>query len=362
MRAKTTFFVVILLLATVPATVTAEQTRTGGTVVIEQGETVNDDLTATAGNVVIRGTINGDLTAFAGNVLIARTGTVSGDMSALAGNVRIEGNVTGNVESGGGNFVLARTGTVGGSLEGSAGYTLLAGTVSGDTQITSETLRVAETATINGNLVYDAETFERAPGATIEGTVRQDESMADVGPAPVPRVPNWVGTLYGFLVNLLLGVVLLAVFPAFSDGVAERARGEPLLSAGVGLLLLILVPLMLVLFAITIIGIPISLLGAFLFIILLWVGTVYGSFTVGVWLLSLADEVNRWLALLVGLLVVAVINQIPILGGLIQFIVLLLGLGALAMSVRARYRGGRRITPEYAETTSEGTDDESPTA
>ncbi|WP_266079112.1 bactofilin family protein [Haladaptatus caseinilyticus] len=357
MRAKTTLIVVVLLLATFPATATAEQTRTGGIVVIERGETVNGDLTATAGSVVVRGTINGDLTAFAGNVLVARTGTVGGNVSALAGNVRIEGAIGGNVETGGGNFVLARTGTIRGMLEGGAGYSLLAGTVGGDVQITSETLEVAGTASIGGNLVYDAETFERVPGASIEGTVRQDESMANVGPAPVPRVPNWIGTLYGFFVNLLLGAVLLAVFPTFSDGVAERARSTPLLSAGVGLLLLILVPIVLVVFAITIIGIPISILGAFLFVILLWVGTVYGSFTLGVWLLSLADEANRWLALLVGLLVVALVNQIPILGGLIQFVVLLLGLGALAMAVRARYRG-RRITPEYAETVETGADDE----
>ncbi|GAA0224016.1 bactofilin family protein [Haladaptatus pallidirubidus] len=366
MRAKATLLVVFLLVATLPATAAAEQTRTAGTVVIAEGETVNDDLTATAGSVVVRGTVNGDLTALAGNVLVARTGTVSGDVSAIAGNVRIEGTVTGNVESGGGNFVLAQTGTVGGSLEGAAGYSQLAGTVGGDVQVASDTLAVTETATIDGNLVYDAETFERAPGATIGGTVRQDESMADVGPTPVPQIPNWVGTLYGFFVNLLLGVILLAVFPSFSEGVAERARGNPLFSAGVGLLLFILVPIVLVLFAITIIGIPISLLGALLFAVLLWVGTVYGSFSVGVWLLALADSANRWLALLVGLLVVAVVTQIPILGGLIQFLVLLLGFGALATATRARYRG-RRNAPEDAgtegsETMDTGADDESTTA
>ncbi|SIR53154.1 protein CcmA, bactofilin family [Haladaptatus litoreus] len=361
MRAKATLLVVFLLIVTLPATAAAEQTRTAGTVVVAEGETINDDLSATAGSVVVRGTVNGDLSALAGNVLVAETGTVSGDVSALAGNVRIEGTVTGNVESGGGNFVLAQTGTIGGSLEGAAGYSQLAGTVGGDVQVASETLAITETATIDGNLVYDAETFERAPGATIGGTVRQDESMADVGPTPVPQIPNWVGTLYGFFVNLLLGVLLLAVFPTFSDGVAERARSEPLFSAGVGLLLLILVPIALVLFAITIIGIPISLLGALLFGIVLWIGTVYGALTVGVWLLSLADRTNRWLALLVGLLVVAILTQIPIFGGLVQFLVLLLGLGALAIGVRARYRG-RRITPEYAETTDTGTDEESTTA
>ncbi|WP_458207219.1 bactofilin family protein [Haladaptatus sp. NG-SE-30] len=337
----------------------AQQTRTGGAVVVEQGETIDGDLTATAGTVVIRGTVNGDLTAFAGNVLVAQSGTISGDLSALAGNVRIEGNVAGNVEAGGGNLVVAQPGRIGGTLEGSAGSTLLAGTITGDVQVVSETLQVAETADIGGDLVYDAGTFERAQGASIAGTVRQDESLVDVGPAPAPRVPNWVGALYGFFVNLLLGAILLAVFPTFSDRVSERARGDPVLSAGVGLLLLVLVPILLIVFAITIIGIPISLLGALLFAILLWAATIYGAFTVGVWLLSLADERNRWLALVVGLLVIALLSQIPILGGLVQFIVLLLGLGALAMAIRAHYRG-RRETPTYAERAERRTDEESP--
>ncbi|WP_227375226.1 polymer-forming cytoskeletal protein [Haladaptatus halobius] len=359
MRTRAVFLVLVLLLAGATATATAQQTRTGGTVVVQEGETVDGSLTATAGTVVVHGTVNGDLSAFAGNVLVAQTGTVRGDVSAFAGNVRIGGDVTGDVEAGGGNLVVARTGTVGGSLEGAAGYTLLAGTVRGDAEVTSETLRVAETTRIGGDLVYDAETFERAPGASIGGTVRQDETLANVGPAPALRVPNWVGALYGFLVNLLLGAVLLAVFPTFSGHVAERTRDDPVLSAGVGLLLLVLVPILLVVFAVTIIGIPISLLGALLFVILLWTAAVYGSFAVGIWLLSLVDETNRWLALAVGLLVVTLLSQIPIFGGLVQFIVLLLGLGALAMALRARYRG-RRTTPTYAERAGRGTDEESP--
>lgn len=350
---------VVLLLATVPATVAAEQTRTGGTVVVDRGETVRGGLTATGGNVVVRGTVNGDLNAFSGNVVIARTGTVTGDVSAFAGNVRIEGTVDGNVEAGSGNFVVARSGSVGKSLEGSAGYTLIAGTVNGNARVSSETLTVADTANVGGNLVYDAETFNREQGATVGGTVRQDASLNDASPISMPTVPGWIGAVYGFFVNLLLGVLLLAVFPAFSDGVADRGRTDPVFSVGVGILLLILVPIVLIVFAVTLIGIPISILGALIFVIFLWIATVYGSLTVGVWLLSLANEGGHWLGLLVGLFVVAILSRIPYLGGLVRLVVLLLGLGALAMALRSHYRG-RRVTPQYAEGTRSGGDEETP--
>ncbi|WP_458190091.1 bactofilin family protein [Haladaptatus sp. NG-WS-4] len=359
MRAHVSIVAVVLLLATLPATAAAEQTRAGGTVVVGQGETIDDDLTATAGTVIVRGTINGDLTAFAGNVLVAQNGTVNGDASALAGNVQVEGTVTGNVEAGGGNLVVGQTGRIGGTLEGSAGSILVAGTVGEDARVVGETLRVAGSADIGGDLVYNVGTFERAPGASIGGVVRQDETLGDVGPAPTPMVPGWVGTLYGFLVNLLLGAVLLAVFPTFSENVSKRVQDDPVFSAGVGLLLLVLVPTVLIVFAITIIGIPISLLGALLFAIFLWAATVYGAFAVGVWLLSLADERNRWLGLVVGLLVVALLGQIPVLGGFVQFVVLLLGLGALALALRARYHG-RREAPTEVTRVERGSDEESP--
>ncbi len=359
MRAHAGILLMILLLAVAPATAAAEQTRTGGSVVVGQGETVRGGLTATGGTVVIRGTVNGDLNAFSGNVLIDQGGTVNGDVSAFAGNVRIEGTVTGNVDAQTGNLVIARSATVGQSLEGSSGYTLIAGTVEGNARVSSETLTLADTANVGGNLVYDVGTFNREQGATVGGTVRQDESLNSAGPASVPSVPGWVGVIYGFFVNLLLGVLLLAVFPTFSDGVADKGRDNPLFSIGVGVLLLILVPIVLIVFAVTLIGIPISIIGALLFAVFLWVAGVYGSFIVGVWLLSLAGEASRWLGLLLGVFVISVLDRIPIVGGIVQLVVLLLGLGALAMALRSRYRG-RRSTPEYAETTRRGTDEETP--
>ncbi len=351
--------VAVLLLALAPATAAAEQTRTGGNVVVGQGQTVKGGLSATGGTVVIRGTVDGNLDAVSGNVLIAQTGTVNGDVSAFAGNVRIEGTVNGNVDAQTGNLVVAKSATVGKSLEGASGYALIAGTVKGNARITGETLTLANSANVGGNLVYDVNKFNRQNGASVGGTVQRDESMNNAGPSPIPHIPGWVGAVYGFFVNLLLGIVLLALFPTFSDSVADNGRTNPLFSIGVGILFLILVPIVLIVFAITIIGIPITILGAIVFAIFLWVATVYGSLTVGVWLLSLADTGGHWLGLILGLFVVAILSRIPIVGGIVTFVVLLLGLGALAAALWTRYRG-RRTTPKYAETTRSGGDEETP--
>lgn len=326
----------VLALAAVPAPAAAEETRTGGTVIVEEGETIDGDLRAFAGTVVVRGTVNGDLTAFAGNVFV--DGQVNGNLEAFAGNVRINGTVTGDASAAGGNVFLAEGGRIGGQFEAGAGNVGVDGEVGGAARLSAETITVGPSAVVGGDLAYDGN-LDLADEARVAGDVRQEDDLGVGVGGPV--VPNWVGWAYGLLVNLLLGAALLLIFPIFSANLADRAAASPLRSGGVGLLLLVGIPVLVVLLFISLVGIPLGLVGMVLFPLLLWLGYVYGSFTVGSWLLSHTDVDSRWLALLVGLLVVSVVGLVPVLGALVQFLVLLLGLGALALGLRDRYRGRR---------------------
>lgn len=327
---------VLVALAAVPAPVAADETRSGSTVIVEEDETVGEDLTVFGGTLIVRGTVEGDLTAFTGNVFI--DGRVNGNVDAFSGNVRVNGTVTGDVRGFGGNVALAESGRIGGQFEAAGGNVVLDGEVGGDARLGAGTISVGPNAVVGGDLAYDGD-LALADGARIEGQVTQsDDAGIEVGG---PAVSNWVGWVYGLLVNLLLGAVLLTVLPGFSREVTRRATDAPLRSAGVGLLLFVAIPVLLILLLVTIVGIPLSLSGAVVYALLLWVGTVYGMYAVGVWGLSLADADNRWLALVVGVVAVSLVGLIPLLGGLVQFAVLLLGFGALALSVRARYRGRR---------------------
>jgi len=328
---------VLVTLAVVPAPVAADETRSGGTVVVGPDETVDDDLTAFAGTVVVRGTVDGDLTAFAGNVFV--DGNVTGDLEAFAGNVRINGTVDGDASAVGGNVFLAQSGRVGGQLDAAAGNVVLEGAVGSDARLGGATVTVRPSAAVGGDLVYSGQ-LDLADGATVDGQVRQSDDL-DVG-ITGPIVPGWVGWAYGLLVNLLLGAVLLLVFPRFSGAVAARAVERPLRSAGVGLALFVGVPILLVLVAITLVGIPLSVFGALVYGLAIWLGLVYGSFSVGTWLVGLADADSRWLALIAGVLVVSLADFAPVVGGLLQFLVVLLGLGALALAIWKRYQNRNR--------------------
>jgi len=324
-----------LALSVVPGLAAAE-TRTGGTVVVGPDETVDGDLDAFGGSVVVRGTVTGDVNAFGGDVFVAEGARIGGSVNAAAGSVRIAGRVDGGVSGAAGDVTVLESGTVG-SLDAGAGSVTVDGTVRGDATVGAETLVVGSSGIVEGDLRYDAGEFVNE--GTVEGRTVRDESIAQ-GPQfdPVGGVGQAAFDVYGFLVNLALGAILLLIFPRFSSRVADRAASDPVRSGGVGLLGLLAVPLALVLFAITIIGIPITLVGALLFAVLAWIGTVYGRFAVGEWLTELAGIENRWLALLVGFLAVAVGARLPWVGPLVRLVVFLLGLGAVVLVAYDAYR------------------------
>jgi cytoskeletal protein CcmA (bactofilin family) len=330
----------LVVLAPFGTTVAAAQSAPTdpGTIVVEEGETV-DRVDGFAGAVVVRGTVTGDVSAVAGSIRIAETGTVEGNLDGSAGAIVVAGTVNGDVQVGGGSFELTDTGRIGGDLEAGAAYIGVDGTIDGNVKAGGGSVTIGPNANVGGEFRYDAGEFSRSPDAVVEGGVVQDPSLSmdgDTGP-DTSFLPSWVGTVYSLLASLLFGVVLLAVLPRFSTSVASNATDTPLKSGGVGLLALVGAPVVLVLLAITIVGIPLMLVGVGLFVLAIWAAVVYGQFAVGTWVLGLADRENRWLALVVGLVGFALIGTIPIVGALAEFVVFLLGLGALALALRELY-------------------------
>lgn len=322
----------LLVGALVPGLATA-QTGGGQSVIVEEGTTVSS-VDAVAGSVIVRGTVTGDVSAAAGNVLIV--GTVEGDVNAATGNLRIPGTVEGDVSAGAGNVHLEEGGVIGGNFQAGAGNVQIDGRIDGDATIGAETIILGENAAIAGSLTYDGNLGGNYDA--VAGDITHDSSLGG-GPTDFQPVGTVAFAFYAFLVNLVLGALLLAALPRFSASVADRVTTDPLRSGLVGLGVVIGVPLLLVLLLVTVVGIPLSLAGMVAFALVAWVALVYGRFAVGSWLLSLADADNRWLALVLGLLLGAILSLVPFIGGLLNAVIFLLGLGAL---VAVLYEGFQR--------------------
>ena len=329
--------VAVLAVGTMPAAVAAQSNaQTGGTVVVEEGETV-DDLEAFAGTVVVEGAVTGDVEVVAGDVRI--DGDVGGDVEAVGGSVTIGGTVEGGVDAAAGTVTITDGATVGGDVAIGAGSVVVDGTIEGDAEIGAETIQLGDDAAIAGDLRYGG-SLEGNTDAVAGETVQDSSIGVDLVPT-IPPIASWLFALYAFALNLLLGAVLLWLFPRFSAGVADRIGTAPVRSGLAGLGVLVGVPILLIATAITVLGIPIAVVGAVVFALLVWIGIVYGRFAVAAWLLGLVGVGSRWLALVVGLAGGALLGQIPYLGGLLNVLIFLLGLGAVAIGLYTHRRDTR---------------------
>ena len=325
----------------------AGQSVTGasGSIVVGEGETV-DGIEGVAGSIVVHGTVTGDLSGAAGSIRIAETGRVEGNLDAAAGTLIVDGTVTGDVQAGAGSFELSDGARVGGAIDVGAGSITVDGAVGGDVRAAAETVVIGPNADVGGEFRYDASEFTRDPDANVAGGVVEDASLrGDTGVSfGMDVAPSWFGTVYAFAAHLVLGAVLLFVFPRFSRDVAARVERDPLESGGVGLLTLFAVPIVVLLVTVTVVGIPLALLGIAGYVAAIWIATVYGRYAVGTWALRRLGSENRWLALVVGLAGVAVLGAVPLVGWIVELLALLLGLGALAFGLRGRYQDAKGST------------------
>ncbi len=340
----------------------SDKLRTGETVSVDAGETVDHDLYVFAGDVVVDGTVAGDLVAGAGTVVI--NGTIEGDLTVGAGRVFIPGEVSGDVRSGSGEI----------SVGGTIGEDLVAG---------SGRLTVEETGEIGEDLIFGAGTVlvEGAVVGSVMGTASEYTRSGTVGgtedvrieagldpgepdePEPVEVVRDGLAHL---VTVLILGGLALLLVPGAVRASETALRTRPLASAGIGigvlvgyLIQFIAVILLMILLAIAFAAAALDALAG----IALWLGVIdlmVTSFLLFVSASFLVDAVvgialaqlvargwakDRWqefVLLLGGAFVVVLVTSLPVIGPIAKLVVVVLGLGAMAIAFGALWR---RIVP-----------------
>jgi hypothetical protein len=343
-----------------------DKLQTGERVVIEEGQRIPHDLYAFAGTVVMNGTIEGDLVAGAGVVTI--NGTVEGDLTVGSGQVFVLGEVLGDVRAGTGQM------TVGGSigedlLVASGQLTVSPGGSIGEDLIFTSGQAVVDGA-VEGSILGTAGEYER--NGTVGGT---EDVTIDPGVAPpvapgVPAPEVVVGDAVRHWVSVVvLGGLGLLLVPNAMRATEGALRRRPLASAGLGIGVLvgyligfIALILLLILAAIALASVTLDGLAALVIwggiltllvsMFLLIVGTLYvvdavvglavGQLTARGWATS------RWheLALLIaGSFVVVLVMNLPVIGPIAKLVVIVLGLGAMAVAIGEWWSRGHPPTP-----------------
>jgi cytoskeletal protein CcmA (bactofilin family) len=356
----------------VPATGARAADPQVGQTVVQSGPAVGSDLYAFGGGVDIQADVQGDLVAAGGRVVTA--GRVEGNLIVAAGSVDLGGTVKRNVRGVGGAFTISgrvgrnltagggtvvltpeavidgRARLVGGEIRvagkvasklyAAGAVIVLGGDFLGDVDLVAQEIEVLPTARIKGTLTYWSPRDARIDHeATIQGGVIHNLPE-------LPRALTRSGTALVtvsrvlFMAGLIVtGVALYLIFPGFTVLASNTIGSDPFRSLGIGLVLVVAMPAIAILTMLTILGIPLGLLVFVVYFAALLVGFLITAFFLGeIGTRSFLREGRRsrstrvlWLILALALL--ALVNQIPFLGGTLMAVAVLLGLGAMSLHI-----------------------------
>jgi cytoskeletal protein CcmA (bactofilin family) len=319
-------------------------------------EEIFGDAIAAGGEVVVEAAVRGDALLAGGEVELA--GTVDEDVYAAGGDVELSGHVLGSARLAGGDVEIERDAIIDGAvsvaggdvmidgrlgqyLQSAAGSTQINGEIQGDVEVAGGELIIGRGAVINGSVTFRGpKPPEVEDGATVRGGVQHIKERQHTG----LKAFAGVFALLWLAGWLLVGWLVLVLWPGFARAVVETARTRAAASFVIGLALLVGVPALLVALAISLIGLPLALLLLCVYLLLLPLGYLAAAAAIGDWLLprirrgAAITTWHRVLMLLGVLLALFVVTRVPYLGGLVCFVVLLAGMGSLVLAAVGRHR------------------------
>lgn len=315
-------------------------TNQKGTVTVAKGEVINDDLFIGAANAQIDGTVNGDV--FIGAQTVKVTGTVGGNLHIGAQNVIISGaDIKGTIIAGAQTLIIDNTSVIGGSI-------LVGGeTVSIDSQVKrnvfvgSGMFTLGDNAKIGKDLYYASNPNASISGkAKVAGSVFKPEVKAQQPQVNVNQKQvlqflakaKLASSIISYLGLLIVGLIFIKLFGIRFAGAVEKISKSFWKSLGVGFLAIIAIIPALIILLITVIGIPLAGLTFLIFILFSFLSKLVVGGALGNWMaVKFGWKVNTFWPFALGLLIIYILKLIPIAGGLVGFVVLLLGLGALIL-------------------------------
>lgn len=331
--------------------VTQTLTATGdvfvaGSVITASGS-ASGDIHAAGYDVNISAQTGGDLYAAGSSVTISAP--VGEDVTAAGFSVRSTASapVTGNVRFFGRNMTIE--GPIDGALSAFGGTVYLNAPVSGDAWIVAETITYGPLARIDGTLILSTDDDHTVPERVIPAAritleewdrfevYREFDRSWDAVDMPV--LPIWLSVFSAFLISAIFLLLLAAIFLTFAETRVEKMRRrvsrQPLQTFVLGVVGLSALFGMVPVTALTIIGIPFVPF-ALLAIIVAWtLGYLLAAYAVARRVFVAfggAEDPSLLMKLVIvalAICVVAILNFIPFVGWVVNYTLVLLGLGAM---------------------------------
>ncbi|MFO7624246.1 MAG: polymer-forming cytoskeletal protein [Anaerolineales bacterium] len=305
---KLIYLLVIITILAFPVTTLAFSSETGYLRGRQDEFVLGGTFTLASGE-----TLSGNLWILGGNATLEPGSRVNGDIMVLGGNVSLSGEVSGDVNAMGGNIDLRSQAVVRGDL----------------------------------NLVGGS--YERMPGARIEGRVNTAPTgpfqftLPSGGRLPALEVrayPLWdfVAFFFRAFVIAALAVLVVMFWPRNVERIGQTAIAQPIPAGGIGLLSAVIAPIVLLIMTITIILIPVTLIGFVILSLMVLLGWISIGMEVGQRLsVSLKQDWATPVSAGVGTLIFTIVaggvgEVVPCVGWVVPTLLGMLGFGAVLLT------------------------------
>jgi cytoskeletal protein CcmA (bactofilin family) len=266
-------------------------------------------------------------------------GTVQGDYVAAGSIITITGTVNQDALLAAGTII--ENGVVNGDIRAAAGNIMVDGPVGGDLVVGAGTLNLGPKTVIQGDLITGAGQVIIDPAARIMGQkiIKTDDGKGkkamDDAVAEVNVTGRVISLIIGILGMMVVAAIFFGLFPKFTSEVTVTAVDAKSFwkSLGLGVLILIVTPIAGFIALFTGIG---SLLGAiilFTYFIYLFIAIAFAGLLAGHLLKKILDPKAKeplcWLSISGGIVLLALIGIIPIIGPLVGFVLTICAMGAI---------------------------------
>ncbi|PIN99593.1 hypothetical protein COT72_05575 [archaeon CG10_big_fil_rev_8_21_14_0_10_43_11] len=318
-----------------------------GKVITVAGD-VQGDLVVAGGVVTVTGDVFGDLLVLGGVVNI--NGAVGDDLRAFGGVIRSSARTGGDFVGVGMQVFVLDEARIEGNFVGMGSSVFLSGIVDANATILADTFdfggSIAQNALINASTFTNQGTVSGqtlfTPADSRSYDVNQPELFSTALAALI--LGRVLSALFWALGVFVLGWLLLKYAPNIMNNAPKHMREKPVFHAFRGFFLVIGIPLILILLALTIIGLPITKAGLLVYgIVFMLVGPVY-SIAFGNWVYQRNGKKKTApeQKLLVGVAIITIIRLIPFVGVTFRFVLFVIAFSALVQTLHEVYENARK--------------------
>lgn len=309
---------------------------------VELSDNVDGNVAIYGQNVNITGEIQGDVLVIANSLRISENAMIYGNVFALAPTIDVAG-VVSDIYALSSNFTLESTGRIARNLNIIAPNATLNGKIGRDVNINTSNLNFAEETTeaiVGGNFNYWSDTELDIPDGVISGetkytAVETQRSTKDVIASAFSSIVT------GLVLSFVIIMLCIWISPDFKNRLSTMVKNHSIKCFLIGLLIalaVIVASIFLLLFTFSLGStVAVCLLG-----LLILAYAISGTiFAMGIAKL-ITDKLNLTkntpfvLFSLLAVLIVSLLKFIPVLGGVINILTSLVGLGMLGMNFYKR--------------------------